>query len=352
MLTRRDFLKLSGLCLGGLAFPARPFDYGSPDGELDPLQPFPLQARVTIDGIYAYAEPNFKSERLEYHRRDKILYLRSALKSPHGPPRNPTWYRLENGYAHSAYLQRVEDRRSNAVLPWIPESGILGQITTPFTRSYRLSRSGEWSELYRLYYGSVHWITGILDGPDSAPWYTLTDDLLHVDYCVPARHVAPIPQEAITPLAAHIAPQEKRIAVSLSEQRLTAYEGERIVLAAPISSGVKTDGPSPNGIPTTTPMGNFHIEVKTPSRHMGDGNLTSDLDAYELPGVPWVSFFHQDGIALHGTYWHDNFGSKMSHGCINLRMQDALFIYRWSDPQAMPWEWNSKGHGTLVQITE
>lgn len=347
MLTRRDFLKFSGLCLGGLAFPAFPEDYG-----LLGQPPFPIQARVTVEAIYAYAGPDFQSERVATYRRDQVLYIREALKSPHGPRRNPVWYRLEQGYAHSAHLQRVDGRHANPPLPWIPESGLLGEVTVPLTRSYRRSRSGEWSELYRLYYGSVHWITNLFEGPDGAPWYGLTDDLLHVEYCIPAAHLRPIPQEEITPLSPHVPPEDKRIEVSIREQTLTAYEGERVVLHAPVSSGIKSSGPSPNGIPTDTPVGNFHIEAKHPSRHMGDGNLTSDPEAYELPGVPWVCFFHKDGIGFHGTYWHDNFGSRMSHGCVNLRTEDALFIYRWSNPQAMPWDWHKIEHGTRVTIFE
>jgi hypothetical protein len=70
-----------------------------------------------------------------------------------------------------------------------------------------------------------------------------------------------------------------------------AYEYDQLVFEAEVSSGVPSRGESPNGIPTDTPQGKFHISMKMPSRHMGDGDLTSDLQAYELPGVPWVSFF-------------------------------------------------------------
>jgi hypothetical protein len=83
---------------------------------------------------------------------------------------------------------------------------------------------------------------------------------------------------------------------------------------------------------------------------MGDGTLSPDLDAYELIGVPWVSFFHKDGVAFHGTYWHDNFGRMMSHGCVNMRNQDAKWLYRWSAPFAEASDWNRKGIGTVVRI--
>jgi hypothetical protein len=83
---------------------------------------------------------------------------------------------------------------------------------------------------------------------------------------------------------------------------------------------------------------------------MGDGNLTDDINAYELPGVPGVCFFHKDGIAFHGTYWHDNFGRMMSHGCVNMRNEDALWLYRWTTPVASERDWYVRELGTMIDI--
>jgi lipoprotein-anchoring transpeptidase ErfK/SrfK len=63
-----------------------------------------------------------------------------------------------------------------------------------------------------------------------------------------------------------------------------------------------------------------------------------------------VSFFTKDGIAFHGTYWHDNFGRMMSHGCVNLRNADALWIYRWTTPVIAPHQWYARELGTVVDI--
>jgi lipoprotein-anchoring transpeptidase ErfK/SrfK len=88
---------------------------------------------------------------------------------------------------------------------------------------------------------------------------------------------------------------------------------------------------------------------------MGDGTLMKgdlDLDAYELVGVPWTMFFHRldTGYALHGTYWHNNFGWQMSHGCVNLRNEDAKWLFRWSTPDNYPVEIEKNGFGTQVHI--
>ena len=174
--------------------------------------------------------------------------------------------------------------------------------------------------------------------------------MLHVQYCVPASHIRPVLPEELTPISPAVPAQDKHIEVSLSQQTLTAFEGDQVVLRTQVSTGVPSNGPSPNGIPTVTPSGNFHIEVKLPSRHMGGGRLTSDVGAYELPGVPWVSFFHSTGVGFHGTYWHDNFGTRMSHGCVNMRNEDAKWLYRWANPIAAYQDWDRKGHGTYVRV--
>lgn len=303
--------------------------------------------RVTTSLIYVYAQPDFKSARIGRLRRDTVLHVEPHL-SLTGPVHNPRWYRLPTGYVHSAYLQRVR-RYHNSPVYWFPEEGQLGRITVPYTRSYRNTRTYGWVKQYRLYYDSVHWITDVDQGPDGEYWYVLTDELLHVQLYVPAAHVYPVPPEALKPVSPEVPLQEKRIQVSIAEQRLTAYEGDQLVLDTPVSTGIP-NMPTSNGVPSATPSGRFRVSVKMPSKHMGDGELTDDPEAYELLGVPWVSFFHSTGVAFHGTYWHDNFGRMMSHGCVNMRNRDALWLYRWTHPSAGPWDWNRKGNGTKVDV--
>ena len=113
--------------------------------------------------------------------------------------------------------------------------------------------------------------------------------------------------------------------------------------------------PSLTPEPTNTPTGRFNIQVKMPSKHMGDADLAAGIDDYVIPGVPWVSFFTERGHAFHGTYWHDNFGVPMSHGCLNMRTAEAKWLFRWTLPAA-PFEdideltLDRKGFGTAVHI--
>jgi len=346
--SRREFLKLSGL--GALAALLPPLGMPYPP-ENDPPPHAVGRARVTTTAIYRYSKPDFSSERTGMLHRDEILPVYGRQLSPHGPQHNPLWYQLEEGYVHIGYLQRVDGADIYPhILEHIPRGGRLGQITVPYSDSYRFTPGGGWQRLYRLYYQSVYWITAVDEGPDGKPWYRLADDLLHVRLHVPAVHVRPIDASEITPLSPHVPAQEKRIEISLATQTLSAYEGDQIVFLTQVSTGLPSDGPSPNGIPTDTPPGRFRVSMKMPSRHMGDGRLTDDIEAYELLGVPWDCFFHKDGLALHGTYWHNNFGRQMSHGCVNLRNEDALWLYRWTTPVASFQDRYTQGRGTVIDI--
>lgn len=97
---------------------------------------------------------------------------------------------------------------------------------------------------------------------------------------------------------------------------------------------------------TPTVTGRYHIYMKVRSQAMsGPG--------YYLPNVPYVMFFYK-AYSLHGTYWHNNFGQPMSHGCVNLRTEDAKWLYEWSGP-VVPAGQNSvrasdENPGTLVVV--
>jgi hypothetical protein len=344
-LNRRDFLKLWGASFA--AFLPSSFRQNLPEDEN--LAPLGI-GRVTIRAIGLYQEPDFASSRLKWLPRDQLVPVIEEINSPYGPPRNSRWYHAIGGYAHSAYIQRVETAHLNPPAPMIPKRGQLGEITVPFSQSMRKVSAEHWQPAYRLYFGATFWITGFIEGPDGSAWYELTDDRLGIQYCVPTGHVRPVPRVELKPISSHIPDEEKRILLSIPDQLLQAFENSRLVFQAPVSTGMHSRGPTPNGIPTDTPLGNFNIARKTPSRHMGDGILTSDLEAYELPGVPWVSFFHSDGIGFHGTYWHDNFGSRMSHGCVNMRNKDAKWLYLWTTPKIKHSDWYKLGRGTHVQV--
>jgi len=106
---------------------------------------------------------------------------------------------------------------------------------------------------------------------------------------------------------------EHWIDVNLSEQRVYAYEGDTVVNSFVVSTGTWQ---------TPTVTGEYKVWIKVRSQAMsGPG--------YYLPDVPFVMYFYKD-YGLHGTYWHNNFGTPMSHGCVNLTIPDAEWLYNFS----------------------
>ncbi len=338
-LSRRDFLKLAAASASGLAFRPPPPDL-SFDGE--------GLMRVATSWIGLYAEPSFRARRLARLERDQLVTVLKRELSGEGPTYNPLWVQLAGGYAHSGHLQPVR---------WLPQtprsrikqSGELFEVSVPFTRSYR-EPSPAAEPLYRLYYQSTAWVEDVGLGEDGRSWYRLVDDLLKVRYFVRAEHLRWIPPEELKPVSPEIPLHRKRLEVSLARQELLAYEEDRLMLRTSISTGIMDPKPRGNGIPTMTPRGRFYVDKKMPLRHMGDGQLTADLEAYELPGVPWVSFFHFWGVAFHGTYWHSNYGTPMSHGCVNMRPEEAKWLYRWTLPAVEHDRILHIGHGTTVDV--
>ena len=111
---------------------------------------------------------------------------------------------------------------------------------------------------------------------------------------------------------------ERWIDIDLSLQQLTAYEGDLPVFTSIVSTGTAAH---------PTVVGQFRIWHRTPSQTMDGRRLGYD---YVLPNVPFVQYFFED-YAIHGTYWHDNFGTPMSHGCVNMTIPDAQWLYNWTD---------------------
>jgi lipoprotein-anchoring transpeptidase ErfK/SrfK len=163
-------------------------------------------------------------------------------------------------------------------------------------------------------------------------------------------HVRPIPFEELAPISPEVPLEKKRIEVNLTTQTLTAFEYDKEVLKTKISSGIPNGPRGSDGLSTKTPQGEFRILEKDPAKHMGNGNLFADADDYELPGVPWTSFFTTQGHAFHGTYWHQNFGTPMSHGCINMKTEEAKWLFLWALPKHEIGKYTNRGFGTEVQV--
>jgi lipoprotein-anchoring transpeptidase ErfK/SrfK len=114
---------------------------------------------------------------------------------------------------------------------------------------------------------------------------------------------------------------DKRILISKNKSIIQAFEGEKLIMEFPVSLGISS---------TPTPHGEFKIFKKMPSRYMQGPIPGGTEDEYDLPGVPWVMYFTHKGAAIHGAYWHNDFGRPHSHGCVNLKVADSEKFYAWA----------------------
>jgi lipoprotein-anchoring transpeptidase ErfK/SrfK len=112
------------------------------------------------------------------------------------------------------------------------------------------------------------------------------------------------------------------IRIDLGEQLLFAYEGARPVRGFVVSTGRPQ---------TPTVTGDFRIRAKVRSQTMRGGSVALGT-YYNLANVEWVQYFYAD-YGIHGTYWHNNFGQPMSHGCVNMTNLDAKWLFDWAGPR-------------------
>ncbi len=333
--SRRDFLKLSAAGMLGALFADLRLDRA--------LAAPPTQGRMTLSGINLYSDPAFKAKRMHTFGRDEVVTITAEVDGDEGNPYNKKWFQLNGeGYTYSGWVQPVETNYHKPTFE-IPANGRLGEITVPYSIT-RLDPSYWAKNGYRVYFATTHWVTGVSVNPhEKGVWYEIYDSQRQTSLYVPAADMRLVPDDELTLLSPDVPDDLKHIYVDTATQSVTAFEGDNAVLVARCSSGGKG---------TKTPLGKFQTFHKGPTIHMTNDGEAGAGPGYDLPGVPWVSFFTGTGVSFHGTYWHNDYGKPRSHGCVNLRPEDAKFIYRWTRPVVpadTPYLYKP-GEGTRVEI--
>ncbi|MFZ5921597.1 MAG: L,D-transpeptidase [Chloroflexota bacterium] len=337
--SRRDFLKLSGAALLGLLLPD--VDLSRVSAYIPPNQ----QGRILTDTLTLYKEPTDQSEKASSFWRDVVLPLNGVEVDDDGESHNRVWYRMgDYGFAYSGDVQPV---RTELQQPQeaVPARGALADVTVPYTDA-RQEPKEDSKVAFRLYYDTTHWVAGAASDEAGQAWYRIFDDRFNTHYYAQAKHLRLVPEDELLPISPDVPSYQKAIEVRLSQQLVTAYEGSRMVFATRASSGVRFRRGG-----YATPFGNYKTNYKRPSRHMAAGDIASN--GYDLPGVPWVLYITKSGISFHGTFWHNDFGTPHSHGCINLSPQAARWLYRWTLPTVphdAPLAY--KDYGTSVTIVD
>ncbi|MCC6792387.1 MAG: L,D-transpeptidase [Thermomicrobiales bacterium] len=197
---------------------------------------------------------------------------------------------------------------------WWEASGEAAYLGNPLTEEYQLK--GVTYQIFER--GQLAWSQG------KDPWSVPLGPALAQKYGVSTAPVAqgdlPVYSEDLFvkpgPKAGNGG--ERWIEVSIGSQYLWAWEGDVVVLETYVSTG------RPG---FDTPNGTFYVNTKLESQTM-EGVLGGEY--YNVPDVPWVMYFTDVGHAIHGAYWHNNFGAVMSHGCINLPLDVAEWMYGWA----------------------
>jgi lipoprotein-anchoring transpeptidase ErfK/SrfK len=135
--------------------------------------------------------------------------------------------------------------------------------------------------------------------------------------------------------------RDKWIEIDIAKQILRCFEGRTAAFTTRVGSGLPG---------TATPKGEFRVWLKRHTSRMVGGGPD---DHYDLPGVAYPVYFTYSGVATHGTYWHNDFGRRHSHGCVNVTNDAAHWIFRWSDP-VVPYAEHQvrsgRGEGTRVVV--
>lgn len=336
-ISRRDFLYISRPALLGLFFPLPAWL------DLNLQHHLGRQGRVIDKSVLVYDSPSFSGSKVRELWGDEVVPISGITIGDTNPPHNRVWYQIaDSQFVHSGTIQPVKTN-GNLPVEEIPLEGSLAEVTVPYTDA-RWESGAEQPVAYRFYYETTCWVDRLVRDPNGKVWYRVREDKWeHVLY-VPAHHLRLVPASELAPISPLIAPLEKRIEVRVANQIVVAYESDKPVFMARVSTGARFwDGDY------STPPGRHITFHKRPSRHMVAGNLAAS--GYDLPGVPWVTYFTESGISFHGTFWHNDYGKPRSHGCVNLSAQAAKWIYRWTQPVVPAGEQKVyENYGTIVDV--
>jgi lipoprotein-anchoring transpeptidase ErfK/SrfK len=322
-INRRDFLKMGGIALINLALSKVPV-YASPSDYENFFAPPTSLGRIAAWGGRAVrALPSATARWVEEKSYDDIIPLYAAVTGEAPWPSNPVWYQTKGGFIHSGYVQPVDNQPSSELVSDIPEPGFWAQVCIPIAEARWTP--GSLSVARKLYYGTVYRVIAAEQDTAGAWWYRLQEgisDGAPGPYIL-AASVRRIPIEELVVISP--GNPEKWIQIDRASQTLICYENNAAVFHTPVATGLSG---------TPTPRGEFQVLYKRHTRRMIGG---SDTDRYDLPGVAFPTYFTHSGVAIHGTYWHNDYGRPHSHGCVNVSHQAAQWIFRWVEPIA-PYE--------------
>ena|GEM_PF-27150 len=342
--SRRDFLKLTALGLGGLSL--SPYLHASPARAALDIPEFPkadLLGRVAQGMAEVKSRPDLDSQTVATLYEDTVFPWLSEVpgEKPAYVFNNQKWVKMPDGYIYGPLIQPVHNRPNQPVSSLQKTSlgpGMWVEVTVPYvdvalqndpsSHSWVEARTEEGRPI-RLYYGQVFWVDTIKKNKDGQVIYRVNPNFYGgVDMMwAAAEAFRPIHEDDLIPI--HPEVLDKRVVVDVTYQTLVCLEGDQEVYFCRVSTGAKYNASGEVVDNWSTPIGEHTISRKFISLQMSGGTTGA---GYDLPGIGWVTIFANGGVALHSTVWHNNFGDAMSHGCVNMLPEDAKWVFRWSLP--------------------
>lgn len=305
------------------------------------LGDFPVSerlGRIAVGMVEIMQKPAWDAPVIGRYYEDTIIPWYREVIGPKQWRNNQRWVETEEGYIWSPDVQPVRNE-PNQPLGSIPEGekGMWVEVTVPWVNANLENASPEstWWRLqesknlpYRFYYSQILWVDAIETGSDGNIWYRINErygnpgDLLWA----PGEAFRPITEDELAPISPEVEDKQIVIDVSMSRQTLSCLEEGREVYFCRISSGRP---PSTTAL-TAPGSDGFNIWRKLHSIQMAGGTNEA---GWMIPGIGWTCLFLGDGVAIHSTFWHNNFGEPSSHGCVNAAPDDAKWIFRWAAPE-------------------
>jgi lipoprotein-anchoring transpeptidase ErfK/SrfK len=276
-------------------------------------------------------------------REDTVVpWLREVISpKPSFVFNNQRWVETPEGFIYGAYLQPVENLPNKPVQSLANSShgpGMWAEITVPYVdvRLEREASSNSWVGArveaglpLRLYYSQVFWVDQVKTDDQGQTLYRVNPNFYGgVDMLwAAAEAFRPLTPEDIAPI--HPEAEEKNILIDATYQTLSCFEGKEEVYFCRVATGAKYNMSGEVVDRWATPLGEHRVSRKFISLQMAGGTTGA---GYDIPGIGWTIIFATGGVAIHSTFWHNNFGDPMSHGCVNVAPKDAHWIFRWTQP--------------------
>lgn len=356
--TRRDFLNLSAAGIGLFAWGQKNYLF-----DLENVAGDERLGRITVGKVDLKARPDFESNVVGVLYQDAVVpWLREVVGS--NPFRNnQRWIETPNGYAWAPEVQPVQNI-PNKPLEVLPESSLgpgmwvevsvpyvdLSQENPPARAPWLINRINS-GLAPRWYFSQIAWVDSIKKDPDGQIWYRLNERYGYGDFFwAAAEALRPLTPDELAPINPEV--ENKRILVDITSQTMSCFEEEREVYFARVSTGALYNISGARIDSWGTPVGKHRIWRKAVSLPLSGG---SSAAGWDFPAVGWISLFVGSGVAVHSTFWHNNYGVPTSRGCVNARPSDAKWIFRWTMPSVSydPGDLTvSVPGGTLVEVVE